>query len=298
MTPRLSDALSRAHALLDRLYWRSIVKDLAWRFGYTIHRIDPVDRSDGQRENPYADQVRIARFAASNRPLIVFDVGANIGQTVQKYREVSADAMIHSFEPLPKAFRQLKVVADNDGRTRANPFALYSSVGRREFLSNRGGANQTSSFLPPARDVGYSYPEHLFELYERIEVETQTVDAYCLEHGITNIDILKADVQGTELEVFKGAEQMLARGAVAVAYVEILFAPVYENNPLYHEAATFMEQHGMDLFRIYLMNHGTAGRHVGGDAVFVERKLLRRFLEARSQEHAERMRIEKHAAIG
>jgi len=71
----------------------------------------------------------------------------------------------------------------------------------------------------------------------------------------------------------------LARGGITMAYVEISFAPVYAGSPLYHQMAAFMEEQGMDLFRIYRMCYGVAGRHVGGDALFVERDVLKRYLQ-------------------
>jgi FkbM family methyltransferase len=279
-----SEARNRIAYAFDQLHWKVAAKAVARHLGYNVSRADPVERSAGGREDPYYDQARFLDFAAPPKPLTVFDVGANIGQSVHKYRAAMPAARIVSFEPLPQAYRQLRVVADRDGNVVANPFALHASDGRREFLSNRGGANQTSSFLPPATDVDHSYPRHAFELEKKLEVETKTLDSYCREQGVERIDVLKLDTQGTELDVLRGAEQMLKRGAISMAHVEIVFAPIYADNPLYHDIAAFMESHGMDLFRIYYMNFGVAGRQIGGDALFVERKLLKRYLDSRLEQ--------------
>jgi FkbM family methyltransferase len=275
-----SEARNRLAYAVDQLHWKVAAKAAARYLGYNVARADPVVRSDGGREDPYRDQAIIVDFAKPAQPVTVFDVGANIGQSVHKYRAAMPAARIVSFEPLPQAYRELRVVADRDGNVIANAFALHASAGRREFLSNRGGANQTSSFLPPAADIDHSYPGHAFLLEKTLEVDTKTLDGYCQEQAIERIDVLKLDTQGTELDILRGAEQMLTRGAIQMAYVEIVFSQVYEGNPLYHDIAAFMESHGMDLFRIYYMNFGVAGRHVGGDALFVERSLLKRYLDS------------------
>jgi FkbM family methyltransferase len=275
-----SQARNRFVQLLDQVHWKTAAKALVQRLGYSVTRLDPVDRSDGTREDPFHDQRRILDFAAPKPPRTVFDVGANVGQSVVKYRATLPDARIFAFEPLPRAYRELRVVADRDGNTVANQFALHASEGAREFHSNRGGANQTSSFLPPASDVKHSYPEHAFELDKTIQVQTKTLDGYCQQQAIERIDVLKLDTQGTELDILRGAERMLEQRAINMTYVEIVFAPVYAENALFHDIAAFLESRGMDLFRIYYMNYGTAGRHVGGDALFVERALLKRFLDS------------------
>jgi hypothetical protein len=72
---------------------------------------------------------------------------------------------------------------------------------------------------------------------------------------------------------------LLDKRAITLAYVEIAFAPIYAGNPLYHQIAAFLEDNGLDLFRIYSQCYGTSGRHVGGDALFVERSVLKKYLD-------------------
>ena len=275
--------ISRVQAHLDQLHWKALAKSAASRLGYCVHRVDPVVRTKELTDDPFVDQKRLVEFASTKSHVTVFDVGANVGQSVLKYRETFPTARIHSFEPLPKAFRQLHILAEKDGNTVANRLALDASIGKREFLSNRGGANQTScfsSFLPPAAGVEHSFPAHAFELDQVIEVETSTLDSYCAANSVDTIDVLKMDTQGTELDVLRGAVKQLERGAILVVYIEVTFAPVYDGGALYHDVAAFLDKHGMDLFRIHYLNYGTAGRIIGGDAIFVRRDLLRSFLDS------------------
>jgi FkbM family methyltransferase len=63
-------------------------------------------RTGPQGVNALAD---IAVLLAVVPAPIVFDVGANIGQSVTTFRELLPSSIVHSFEPGPDAFRQLEV---------------------------------------------------------------------------------------------------------------------------------------------------------------------------------------------
>lgn len=43
----------------------------------------------------------------SSSPLVIFDVGANIGEVAQQYADIFPNSKIHCFEPTPKIFKQL-----------------------------------------------------------------------------------------------------------------------------------------------------------------------------------------------
>jgi Methyltransferase FkbM domain len=54
-------------------------------------------------------------------------------------------------------------------------------------------------------------------------VEIDTVDNFCRDHQISRIDVLKMDVQGWELEVLKGAEEMIIGNKVRHIFAEVGF---------------------------------------------------------------------------
>ena len=54
----------------------------------------------------------------------------------------------------------------------------------------------------------------------QIQVRCTTIDKFCLEREITQIDVLKIDTEGYEVEVLKGASSMRARGAIKFIYFE------------------------------------------------------------------------------
>src|SRR5207247_10572660 len=47
-------------------------------------------------------------------------------------------------------------------------------------------------------------------------IQLSTMDNYCREKGVSQIDFLKLDVEGHELEVFKGMTESLSQGRVRI----------------------------------------------------------------------------------
>ena len=52
---------------------------------------------------------------------------------------------------------------------------------------------------------------NLKKQFKTFEVKTDTLDNYCEENNIDNIDILKIDTEGSELEVLEGAKNILKK---------------------------------------------------------------------------------------
>ena len=54
----------------------------------------------------------------------------------------------------------------------------------------------------------------------QIQVRCTTLDRFCSERGVKQIDVLKIDTEGFEFEVLKGASSMLAQQAIKFIYFE------------------------------------------------------------------------------
>ena len=64
-------------------------------------------------------------------------------------------------------------------------------------------------------------PFKKIEDFSEINVQTQTLDDFCLEKKINNIDVLKTDTEGNELNVLKGAKKLLEQNKINIIYTEI-----------------------------------------------------------------------------
>ena len=73
---------------------------------------------------------------------------------------------------------------------------------------------------------------NLKKQFQTFEVNTDTLDNYCEENHIDNIDILKIDTEGSELEVLEGAKNILQQTNIIL--IEVLderknFKKKYQN---------------------------------------------------------------------
>jgi FkbM family methyltransferase len=209
---------------------RSLIRDVA---GYDIRKFEPgVDA--------YADIQRL--LGPSTRSPNILDIGANVGQTVDILVKLFPLANIHAFEPNRAAFNSLTTTHSELRNVTCNNFALGSDAGTQPFFANSN--SDMSSFLP----LG---PSGWGQIIDRPTINVSTVDAYCSEHGIQIVDLLKSDTQGFELEVLKGGKHMLNERRVRLIYLEIIFSKMYENLPRLDEIYNFLADHSFDLYAFY-----------------------------------------------
>lgn len=185
----------------------------------------------------------------------VIDVGANTGQYRDFLRqEVEFGGHIVSFEPVPHHVTALKERARYDEKWAVNGCALGARSGRAKF--NVMMNTEFSSFLDPVHDS-----VDLFrgknDVCETVAVEVRTladVIPECrTELGAGNI-FLKLDTQGFDLEVLKGASDMLP--SLRALQTEASVRKIYDGMPRYDETIRFLEDHGFVMSGIFPNNAG------------------------------------------
>lgn len=147
--------------------------------------------------------------------LIVFDVGANVGDYSRILRECSKKAKIYAFEPHPVIFQKLKENARLYGFT-AFCFGCGDKEGRFKFYDYKN--SDGSSHANFCKDIiekihGSSAEESSAQMIK--------LDNFVLnELGIKKIDLLKIDTEGYEFMVLKGAERLIRYGLIDVIQFE------------------------------------------------------------------------------
>lgn len=132
----------------------------------------------------------------ADSPVTILDIGANQGQSAEFYHAAFPHARILSSEPDPEAFQALAEVVARIPKAQAFQLAFGESRGTASF--NRFQSSQTNSFL--TFDVRY----RLEEASSPIAVTVETLDSFCGQLGIRQIDLLKIDTQGYDLKVLRG----------------------------------------------------------------------------------------------
>jgi FkbM family methyltransferase len=108
-----------------------------------------------------------------------------------------------------------------------------------------------SSLYPPNESylARFSNLIELAGLDYTIELDVTTLDAFCASEEIQKIDFLQIDVQGADLDVLKGATEVLQRSVLAIQ-IEVEFSPLYINQPLFADVDSYLRSHNFTLFDI------------------------------------------------
>lgn len=127
------------------------------------------------------------------------------------------------------------------------PLALAKSVGESTLYVTQHP--MCSSLYPPNEPYleRFSGLPELVNLDFCIELETTTLDEFCQQEGIDEIDFLQIDVQGAELQVLEGACEILNRSVLAVQ-AEVEFSHLYSEQPLFADVDTHLRKQGFTLF--------------------------------------------------
>ena len=157
---------------------------------------------------------------------------------------------IYGFEADPVACEQ----ANQSNRSRIwqeqhFPLALGGVVGQQSLYVTKHP--MCSSLYPPneaylARFAGLP---PLVNLDRILEVQTTTLDRFCQDYQVNQIDFLQIDIQGAELDVFKAAPEIFSQSIFAIQ-TEVEFAPLYMGQPLFGDVDQFLTAQGFTLFHV------------------------------------------------
>ncbi len=147
--------------------------------------------------------------------LIVFDVGANIGDYSQKIRAGFSKSKIYAFEPNPKTFELLTRNLDSLTINCQNLGISSKSSLQKIYTYSDDTSSQHASI----------YKNVLLDLHKansiiEMEFKNTTLDDFCKINNINYIDFLKIDTEGHELEVLKGGMKMIHENKIGIIQFE------------------------------------------------------------------------------
>ncbi len=150
----------------------------------------------------------------------IIDIGANHGDFAAAAGDIFPQAKIFLAEPLPRMQRHLEsLIREQNLPWRLWPFALGHEPGR--FTLHVDDHNDAVGSLTGFSE-SYLKANPGIRPTTTVECEVRTLDAAAAAANIGQIDLLKIDVEGFELEVLKGASAALARTTAVVVEVSLI----------------------------------------------------------------------------
>lgn len=186
-----------------------------------------------------ANWMKAARYANT-----IFDVGANVGLYSLLAAHVNPASTIYAFEPTPSIQVELEANLRLNNVTTVQIEGLgvgeRTSSGYLQSSAGPSGDNDGANFVTVAPRGAGDQPISLVSL-----------DDFCQERGIDQIDLLKMDIEGGEYAALMGATRLLQRKAIRVLFIELLErVAIPQGGHSTVEVKQLLHQYGYQIYKI------------------------------------------------
>lgn len=172
---------------------------------------------------------------------IIFDIGANKGQSIKRFKKIFINPSIYSFEPIKECFDELILNFGND--VKIFNLALGENNETKTLRINQDSG--TSSFYKI--NQGYNNLHGNKEIRKQ-QVKVDTLDRFVKKNNIQFIDLIKIDVQGFEEKILLGAKNILHN--VKCIEVEIILTNYYNNISSFNTIESILKKYDFILYNI------------------------------------------------
>ena len=194
---------------------------------------------------------------------MIFDVGANIGQSLTKFKKFWPHSEVHCFEPQDRVWNELinsaKTFNNND--VFINKFALGDEnnnskvfYNHKEFTGLSGclkvNLNSDDSISLKEAKQNNQLSEYKENFNMKTVIQMFRADSYMKKKNIKKINLLKMDVQGFEPQVIEGFGGLLKD--VDVILTELNFYDLYEKSLSFYDIEKYLIPAG---FKLYDISH-------------------------------------------
>lgn len=165
---------------------------------------------------------------------LVLDVGSHKGESINGYLNMFKNCSIIGFEPQKDCFFLLKKKFKNKKNVKLINYGLDNVNGVKKLRKNILSTTSTflkinplsmhykiKSFLLGAKNAGF---------YSDEKVKVNTLDNFTKKFKIVNINLLKIDTEGNEMQVLLGAKKSLKK--VEIILIEHNYTDYYLNYDL------------------------------------------------------------------
>jgi len=195
--------------------------------------------------NSFGEARVLADLLQFTRADVVLDVGANVGQFGDQLLSLGYRGKLVSFEAIPIVHSRLLEHARS--RSASWIVAPCAALGSRSGTIDMNiSANVLSSSVLPMREAHVSAAP-ASKYVDRQTVPMERLDELARQWVPNSARLLiKIDAQGYELEVLKGAADLLPQAAGL--QIELSLTPLYEGAPTFMEMMEYLQAAGFEPF--------------------------------------------------
>lgn len=203
-----------------KLLVKILGRQRAWQLGRRLYMTSRGEHLNRIEINGETDLVRmLLRLDGAERTLRVWDIGGNLGEytrmVIAEAQSAGRPYSIDVFEPAPAAIAALQERFAGDVEIRIHPLALSNTEGAMQF-EVQGATAGTNTLEPTGREGSIL-----------IEVQVDTADHVAQRVDPGELDLIKIDAEGHDLQVIRGARGLLDRKAVRAIQFEYNFRWLY-----------------------------------------------------------------------
>lgn len=175
---------------------------------------------------------------------IVFDVGANVGQSENTYAKQLPHSNIYCFEPINDSFSTLKnnIIGKH---THCHNIAFGEKEESVEIKINKKKTSDVISLNNNEQKA------HSVNDYLTYKIDVDTLDNFTTKHNIEYINFLKVDTEGYDLKVVKGAKNLLLNQKIDFIEVEVSMNKFNDFHVSFVEMYQHLERMDYHIFGVY-----------------------------------------------
>jgi len=185
------------------------------------------------------DHTNLVSKLMENKKLAALDVGAQGGFFNESLFSKKYDSFFDAIvvEPIPDEAKKLE-----DKNYKVIPKGLWSENCKKKLyiLGKRPGSS--SMYKPNTETFNlYDFKEkdfHIFDTTNEIDIECTTIKESLKNFKVNNLDFLKIDTQGSELEILKGLGEYFP----LMMKIEAQIIPMYKNVPDWSELVNYLSK--------------------------------------------------------
>ena len=175
-------------------------------------------------------------------PETIIDIGSNKGQFILLIEKIYPNKNIYSFEPIKEMIDKQKKFFAYKNNIIFHNVALGSSNTLKEFLITT--RMDSSSFLKIVSD---NNKNKNYDIVENRNIQINTLDELLINEKISHPVLIKIDVQGYELEVLRGANNLLKKTDYLL--LEVSKNEMYQNQPIEKEVVEYLKNLNFDILK-------------------------------------------------